>query len=260
MSSARLAITSLISLVAFAALALAVAHGTGPYGFENRAIDWLGQPSAVRTWSNVAKLLGTPAVVVVLVVCSAFGLGRQAFLRIALYAGLAVGAILISEHIAKPLVQRTYASELTFPSGSVTAASATAVAMWLALFPLLEKRARIGSLILGLAWILLMSSAVVGGLWHTPLDAVGSVLLSVGIVSAGGAIIELPTIREATLVHPERQIPMGTERRRDGPGVEDLLGEAENPVGVAQAQGINQEERLTPPRPRREGATVPPTI
>jgi membrane-associated phospholipid phosphatase len=242
MSSARLAITSLISLLAFAALALVVAHGSGPYGFEKGAIDWLGQLSAVRTWSNVAELLGTPAVVAVLVVCFALGLAKQAFLRIALYAGLAVGAILISEHIAKPLVQRTYFSELTFPSGSVTAASATAVAMWLALFPLLERRARIASLILGLAWILLMSSAVVGGLWHTPLDVVGSLLLSVGIISAGGAILELPMIREATLVRREREIPMGTRRRRDGPGVDELLGEAENPVGVAQAQSINQKE------------------
>jgi membrane-associated phospholipid phosphatase len=242
MSSARLAITSLISLLAFAALALVVAQGSAPYGFENRAIDWLGQLSAVRTWSNAAELLGTPAVVVVLVVCFALGLAKRAFLRIALYAGLAVGAILISEHIAKPLVQRTYFSELTFPSGSVTAASATAVAMWLALFPLLERRARIASLILGLAWILLMSSAVVGGLWHTPLDVVGSLLLSVGIISAGGAILELPMIREATLVRREREIPMGTRRRRDGPGVDELLGEAENPVGVAQAQSINQKE------------------
>ena len=142
MSSARLAITSLVCLFAFAALALVVAHGSGPYGFEDPAIDWLGHPSAVRTWANVAELLGAPVLVVVFVVCFAFGLARQAVLRIALYAGLGIGAILISEHIAKPLVQRTYFSELTFPSGHVTAASATAAAMWLALHPLLEQRAR----------------------------------------------------------------------------------------------------------------------
>ena len=242
MSSARLAITALICLLAFAALALVVAHGSSPYRFEDPVIGWLGHPSAVRRWANLAELLGTPALVVVLVICSAFGLARQAFLRIALYAGLAFGAILISEHIAKPLVQRTYVSELTFPSGSVTAASATAVAMWLALYPLLEKRARLVSLILGLAWILLMSLAVVGGLWHTPLDAIGSVLLSVGIVSAGGAIIELPTIRSASFLRPDEQSQIGTMQRRAGPDVEDLLGEAENPVRVAQAQRINQEK------------------
>jgi hypothetical protein len=241
-SSARLAITALVCLVATAALALAVAHGDGPYGFEHPVINWLGHPSAVRTWANGAELLGTPVLVVVLVVCFGFGLGRQAFLRIALYAVLAVGAILISEHIAKPLVQRTYYGELTFPSGSVTAASATAFAMWLALFPLLEKRARIVTLMLGSAWILVMSLAVVGALWHTPLDAIGSVLLSLGIVSAGAALLELPIIREASLLRRERGSQMGSERGRSGPGVEELLGPAENPVGVAQAQGINQEE------------------
>jgi membrane-associated phospholipid phosphatase len=241
-SSARLAITALICLFAFAALALVVAHGSSPYRFEDHVIGWLGHPSAVRRWANLAELLGTPALVVVLVICSALGLARRAFLRIALYAGLAFGAILISEHIAKPLVQRTYVSELTFPSGSVTAASATAVAMWLALYPLLEKRARVASLILGLAWILLMSLAVVGGLWHTPLDAVGSVLLSVGIVSAGAAILELPIIREASFMRRERQSPMGAKWGGAGTGVEELLGEAEDPVGVAQAKGINQEE------------------
>ncbi len=51
---------------------------------------------------------------------------------------------------------------------------ATALAMWLALYPLLGARARIITFVLGVAWTLLMSLAVVGAHWHTPLDAVGS--------------------------------------------------------------------------------------
>ena len=102
----------------------------------------------------------------------------------------AAAALLISEHVAKPLVQRTYNAELTFPSGHVTAVSATALSMWLALYPLLGKRARGVTLALGVAWTLLMSVAVVGALWHTPLDAVGSILLSIGIVTAGAAVFE----------------------------------------------------------------------
>jgi hypothetical protein len=47
--------------------------------------------------------------------------------------------------VAKPIIQRSYYGELTFPSGSVTAVSATALAMWLALYPLLRKRARASS-------------------------------------------------------------------------------------------------------------------
>jgi hypothetical protein len=34
-----------------------------------------------------------------------------------------------------------------------------------------------------------MSVVVVGALWHTPLDDVGSLFLSVGIVTAGAAIL-----------------------------------------------------------------------
>ena len=70
--------------------------------------------------------------------------------------------MLISEDGIKPLVQRTYYGELTFPSGNVTAVSATALAMWLALGPLVGKRERHVLLVLGGGWVLLMSLAVVG--------------------------------------------------------------------------------------------------
>ena len=100
------------------------------------------------------------------------------------------GLCFISEHVIKPLVQRTYYGELTFPSGNVTAVSATALAMWLALGPLLGRMPRHVALVLGGEWVLLMSLAVVGARWHTPLDAIGSVLLSVGVVTAGAAVFE----------------------------------------------------------------------
>jgi hypothetical protein len=62
--------------------------------------------------------------------------------------------------------------------------------MWLALYPLLWRRARDVALVLGAAWTLLMSVAVVGALWHTPLDDLGSILLSVGIVTGGAAVFD----------------------------------------------------------------------
>ena len=186
----RLKVIALMCLLGTAVLAWAVAHGRSPYALENPAIVWLGPPSAVRSWADLAKLLAAPAIGAVLVVSFALALVRRAFLRVAVYAVLAAAALLISEHVAKPLVQRTYYGELAFPSGSVTAVSATALAMWLALYPLLEKRARNITLVLGVAWTLLTSLAVVGALWHTPLDAVGSILLSVGIVTAGAAVFE----------------------------------------------------------------------
>ncbi len=241
MSTTRLAITALVSLAATAALALTVAHGTRPYGFEDPVIDLLGRRSAIRSWGAVANFLGTPTIVVVFIACFVVGLSRQAFLRIAFYAVLAVLTILISDHVTKPLVHRTYYGELTFPSGHVTAASATAFAMWLALFPLLGKRGRIIALLVGVTWVLLMSVAVIRALWHTPLDVVGAVLLSVGIISAGGALLESGLLRGA-VVGGRGGPRTGNQRARLRPGVDELLGEAENPFGVAQTQGFDQEK------------------
>ena len=186
----KLTVTASVCLTMTALLALAVAHSRAPYSFEEPAIEWLGPPSANGGWADLANLLGAPVISAALVVSFALGYVRRAFLRIAVYGVLATAALLLNENVAKPLVQRTYNSELTFPSGHVTAVSATALAMWLALYPLLGKRLRSITLVLGVAWTLLISLAVVGAYWHTPLDAVGSIMLSVGIVTAGAAAYE----------------------------------------------------------------------
>ena len=197
MQRARLTVTALTSLLATAVLALAVAHGRSPYPFENRALSWLGPPSAVPTWADLVEYLGFPAIGAVVAVSVCLGFVRKAVSRVVVFAAFAAVALLTSEHIVKPLVQRTYDAELTFPSGNVTAVSATALAMWLALSPVLGKRARVIGLLLGIVWVLLMSLAVVGAQWHTPLDCIGSILLSIGIVTAGAAVFESAATRRA---------------------------------------------------------------
>ena len=199
MSRANLRIAGLLCLLATAVLALVVAHTTGPYGFEEPALRWLGPPSARDTWRELAHLLGAPAIGVALAVSVAVALLRRALLRLVVYAVLGAAALLISEEIAKPLVQRTFDTEFTFPSGHVTAVSAAALALWLALYPLLGSRARVITLVVGVAWTLVMSLAVIGAQWHTPLDAVGSVLLSVGVVAGGAGLLETPDCRRFLL-------------------------------------------------------------
>ena len=188
----RFKVIALTCLLATAALGLVVAYGHSPYAFEKPALAWLGGPpsAANRTWADLAKLLAGPVIGAVLAVAFVVGLRRRALLRVAAYAVIAASAILISENIAKPLVQRTYLAELTFPSGHVTAASASALALWLAFYPLVGRWARNIVLVLGIVWTVLMSLAVVGAHWHTPVDAVGSILLSVGVVSAGAVAFE----------------------------------------------------------------------
>jgi hypothetical protein len=183
----RIAVTS---LCAFALLAFVVAHDSGPYGFEDPVFTWLGAPSATVTWAHLSQLLATPAIVAALAISAAIGLARRRLPRVLVYAAIAATTFLVSEHIAKPVVQRSYYGELTFPSGSVTAVSATALAMWLALRPLHGRRASLIQAGISCVWTLLTALAVVGALWHTPLDDIGSVLLSVGIVTAGAALFE----------------------------------------------------------------------
>lgn len=187
---ANLSIISVICLGAFALLALIVANGNGPYGIEDPVFRWAGAPSHTVTWANLSKLIPTLTVGVVVVICAPIGIARRSFSRVVVFVVFAAIAFLIGEHVAKPMVHRSYYQEITFPSGSVTAVSAVTLAMWLALFPIISKRARWMSFVIGCAWTLFTAVAVVGALWHTPLDALGSILLSVGIVTGGAAVFE----------------------------------------------------------------------
>jgi hypothetical protein len=190
-----LLVTALLSLSSFVLLAFAVAHGHGPYGFENPVIEWLGHPLSALNWTKLAERLTAPFVGAALLISIVFGIAKRALLRVAVYAVFAALAFLVSEHVAKPMVQRIYYGELTFPSGSVTAVSATALGMWLAFYPFFGKRGHVATFVVGSSWTLLTAIAVVGALWHTPLDDLGSVLLSIGVVTACGAAFEQAATR-----------------------------------------------------------------
>jgi hypothetical protein len=214
-----------------AMLALAVAHGYWSYRFERPAFHYLGHPpfyfeppSSIAAWSHVADVLAAPTIGAVLLVALVFGGIRRAFLRVAVYAGFAAAAFLISEKIAKPLVHQMYHGQLSFPSGNVTAVCATALAMWIALYPLLGRWARGITFVLSGTWVLLMGVAVVGARWHVPIDAVGSVLLSVGIVTAGAAAFD-PALTP-------------------GPAVGDNLARVGSASSQPRSTGLDESERV----------------
>jgi hypothetical protein len=185
-----LAVIALVSLTSFALLGSVLANDHGLYVFGAPYLRSPGSLPSVRAWGDIADLVGAPAIVAVLAAALAFGILRRSVARVMVYAGLAAVTFLMSEHVAKPLEHQTIAGHLSFPSGRVTAVCATAVAMWFALRPVLGRRARRVTFFLGAVWVLLMSVAVVGAQWHLPFDALGSVLLSLGVVSTGGAVYE----------------------------------------------------------------------
>lgn len=176
--------------LAFLILAAAVAHSQGPYGFEQPAFRWLGAPASTLGWDRVAEDLGIRVILVALVALAVVGFVRRALFRVAVYAALGGAALFANEYVVKPLVQRSYVGELSFPSGNVTAVCATALAVWLALYPLVGRRTRRLVLVVGVVWTLAMALAVVGAQWHTPVDDLGSLLLCLGVVVGGAAAYE----------------------------------------------------------------------
>ena len=203
MSRIRLTAIALVSLLAMALLSLAVSRGHSADGLEQHAVRVFDRAPEVDHWGRFADFLATPVIGTVVLVCLVFGALRGVLLRVVAGAAFATIAFEVGEHVIKPLVQERFRGALSFPSGHVTAVCATALAMWIALFPVLGHSARVITFAAGAAWTLLMSVAVVGALWHTPLDDVGSLLLSVGFVTAGAAVLGLKKKAPAPPVETE---------------------------------------------------------
>ena len=186
---------SLGSLLATALLGFAVSRGFNAFRLEWRALQLLGHHRNIDHWGNLANLLAVRVIAAVFIASAVYGALRGVVARVAVMAGFAVVAFVLNEEIMKPVVQQRLQGELSFPSGSVTAVCATALAMWIALYPALGRPARAVTFVLGAAWTFLMSVAVVGAFWHTPLDVIGSILLSVGVVTGGATVFRSRSAR-----------------------------------------------------------------
>jgi hypothetical protein len=189
-SRARLSVIAAVSLLAAAILSLAVSRGDSALKMDRSAIHLLGRPPDVDFWQHFADFLAVPVIAAVLIASLVFGARRRILSRVGLFAAIAAVTLVISEHIVKPAVGERFFGQLSFPSGNVTAVCATAAAMWIALYPVLGKWGRGIAFGFGAVWTFLMSVSVVGAIWHTPLDCLGSVLLSLGVVAAGGAVFQ----------------------------------------------------------------------
>jgi PAP2 superfamily len=203
-SRTRLAVISLVSLLATALLGLAVSRGFNALRLERHALHLLGHRN-IDHYADMADFLAVPVIAAVLIASTLYGALRRVVVRVVVLAGFALLALVLNEQVLKPVVQQRFQGGLSFPSGNVTAVCATAVAMWIALYPVLGREARFATFLFGAAWTFLMSLAVVGAFWHTPLDVIGSILLSVGVVTGGATLFRSrSTPRPASPVDPPR--------------------------------------------------------
>ena len=94
-------------------------------------------------------------------------------------------SLLVTEAVLKPFVLSKYGRTPVFPSGTVTAASATALSAWWLIGPVIGKR--LGRLVLagalaGLVLVEMVGVVVIG--MHFPSDALGGVCVGVVVTVA----------------------------------------------------------------------------
>ena len=181
----RLLGLGLALLATAAVLGALVAHSAAPAPFTAGVTHWLDHTAAGRHFFDIALRTTTvPFVTTGLTAVVLLALVRRTARRGVVAAGAVVLAIAVADLVAKPLVDCTYYGALTFPSGHVTAVTATATALALSLWFSTGRVARVAWLVVLSAWVLFVSVAVVGAQWHTPLDSLGGILLGVGVVCA----------------------------------------------------------------------------
>jgi membrane-associated phospholipid phosphatase len=180
-----------------AVLGVLFAHMTKADSFDN-AVD-SAIVALLREHGNLAYRLtypGTlyPAVVlsgIIVVICLLTGRLNGALLAVAAVP-VADG---LDDGLLKPLVDRTYFGQLTYPSGHTTAAFAMATTITLVfLIPPQPYRARTIRVLLTAAGCLvgaIVAIAVIALQWHTFTDTVAGAAVGIGAVSALALILDL---------------------------------------------------------------------
>jgi undecaprenyl-diphosphatase len=149
---------------------------------EVRRIAWLGSP-----------LFVLPAVLAVAVVAYA----RRDDVGVAICV---VGPALagLCELAGKPVVGRLKGDQLSYPSGHCTLAAALAALIVVIAYRLAGARAAAIAVAPAALIPLLVAIAVVRLGWHYPTDAVGGVVLGVGVVCATAVVVPRLYVKNRT--------------------------------------------------------------
>lgn len=187
-----------------AGIALLGAAAVGGFAFvqrpgQNRFDVWAYQLLPAHESSpllhHIAEIGSLPALLIVIAVAIAASFWRD-LARAAACALGPVVAVLLTEHIAKPLVARhAELGGFSYPSGTVTAAAAIAVVVLLASPRLLRPLA----MVLGVAAIGAVSAAVIAMRWHYATDAAGGACVGMGSVFTLDALFHLPGYWRASM-------------------------------------------------------------
>ena len=178
------------ALLAAAALAGAyLVHRPWPDRVDTAGFALIPADPSSRIYRDIAEAGSLRALVVGALLAALVAVWRDRTRAVACLVGPAL-AVLVTERIAKPLVGRHLAAigANSYPSGTVTAATAIAVALLVAM----PRRPRMLLVLPLVGAVAAVCVAVVAMRWHYPTDAAGGVLVGAGSVLALDAVVHLP--------------------------------------------------------------------
>ena len=141
------------------------------------------------TYHDVAELASVPALVVGIVATALITVRSDPRRAAACVVG-PLFAILVTEHVVKPLVARQLVmGNDSYPSGTITAVAAVAVAVVL----VTRRPGRPIVAVVAAGMVAAICIAVVGMRWHYPTDALGGVCIGAGSMLVVDAALQLPS-------------------------------------------------------------------
>ncbi len=188
-AAAVLELTAALALLAAAAIAgVLLVHRPWPNRLDVWGFSLLPANLGSRTYHDVADLGSAPVFAAGILVTAAIGWWRDRPRALACLLGPTL-AVFVTERIAKPLVGRhAVLGGSSYPSGTVTAVAALAVAVVLVSPRLLRP---LSALLTAFA-VLAVCAAVVGMRWHYPTDTMGGIGVGAGSVLLVDGLAHLP--------------------------------------------------------------------
>jgi membrane-associated phospholipid phosphatase len=192
-----------VSALGLSALAgLAFIHRPWPNRLDGWGYHVLPADPGAQWAKDFATLGSLTALVVGVIAVFLIAVLRDRVRAVACAAAPVI-AVLIVQHLAKPLVDRHIglAGASSYPSGTVTAVAALAMALTLAM----PRVTRPFVALAGAATTVMVSAAVIVLRWHFPTDALGGIGVGVGAVLIVDAVFHAPWAMAAAFRSPRKQ-------------------------------------------------------
>ena len=186
-SAKRLAVGAAL-VAASAALGASVSHGARADWVDQVALRWLPADGASTGYVWLTRIGSPPVLLGGLVAAVAMAAILKGSRRAAASVAGPIVAVLISDLIAKPIIDRQLVSgHFAYPSGTEVAVAAVAMALVLAA----PARGRWYASTVAVAACVGVGVGVVGLRWHYPTDVIGGMLLGSGCVLIVDAVFHL---------------------------------------------------------------------